>query len=101
MGCADAHALGHAVSDDEPVREAELRGLAGDELGGAPRPLAWTDFNAEAGLLVEAFVLRNQETCIWPLVEPVEPHGHLPLRLRKPATCKWDGGKAGRNADLT
>jgi hypothetical protein len=52
-------------------------------------------------LLVEAFVLRNQETRIWSLVEPVEPHGHLPLRLRTPATRKRDGGKAGRNADLT
>jgi hypothetical protein len=70
-------------------------------LGGASRPLAWTDFDAEAGFLVEAFVLRNQETRIWPLVEPVEPHGHLPFRLRTPAMRKWDGGKAGRNADLT
>jgi hypothetical protein len=70
-------------------------------LGGASRPLAWADFDAEAGLLVEAFVLRNQETRIWPLVEPVEPHGHLPLRLRTRATRKRYGGKAGRNADLT
>jgi hypothetical protein len=69
-------------------------------LGGATRPLAWTDFDVEAGLLVEAFFLRDQETGIWPLVEPVEPHGHLSLGLRAPATRKWDGGKAGRNADL-
>jgi hypothetical protein len=66
-----------------------------------PRPLTRTDFDVETGLLVEAFVLRNQETGIWPLVEPVEPHGHLPLRLRAPATHKRDSGKAGRNADLT
>jgi hypothetical protein len=83
------------------VRKAELRRLAGDELGGAPRPLTRTDFDVETGLLVEAFVLRNQETGIRPLVKPVEPHGHLPLHLRVPTPHKRGSGKAGRDADLT
>jgi hypothetical protein len=50
-------------------------------------------------LLVEAFVLRDQETCIWSLVEPVEPHGHLTFRLREASTRKRGSRKTGRDAD--
>ena len=55
--------------------------------------------NCVALLLVEAFVLRDQETCIWPLVEPVEPHGHLTFRLREAATRERGSRKTGRDAD--
>src|SRR5262249_15963967 len=80
-------------------REAELRRLAGDELGRTARPLTRTNFDVETSLLVEAFVVRDQETCIWSLVEPVEPHGHLTFRLRKAATRKRGSRKTGRDAD--
>jgi hypothetical protein len=45
-------------------------------------------------LLVEAFVLRDQETCIWSLVQLVEP-----FRLREAATRKRGSRKTGRDAD--
>jgi len=50
-------------------------------------------------LLVEAFVLRDQETCIWSLVQPVEPHGHLTFRLRKAAARQRGSRKTSRDAD--
>ena len=81
------------------VREAELRRLAGDELGRAPRPLTRTNFDAEISLLVEAFGLRDQETGIGPLVEPVEPHGHLTFRLREAAARQRGSRKTSRDAD--
>ena len=81
------------------VREAELRRLAGDELSSAPRSFARTNFDVETSLLVEAFVLRDQETCIWSLVEPVEPHGHLTFRLRKAAARQRGSRKTSRDAD--
>jgi hypothetical protein len=94
-----AHPFRYAVADDKTIREPELRRLAGDELSSAPRSFARTNFDVEPSLLVEAFVLRDQETCIWSLVEPVEPHAHLTFRLREAAMRKRDSRKTGRDAD--
>src|SRR5712692_3604687 len=96
----DAHPLRHAGPDDKSIREAELRRLAGNELGSASRPLAGADLDIEPGLLVEAFVLRDQETRIRPLVEPVEAHGHLPPGLRAPGSRKRERRKTGGNPGL-
>src|SRR6516165_11502920 len=41
----DAHPFRYAIADHKTVCEAELRRLAGDELGGAPRALTRTDFD--------------------------------------------------------
>src|SRR5262249_49134559 len=85
----DVHALRHAVADDIAVREAKLRRLAGNELGGVPGSLAGANLDVETDLFVKAFVLCHHEASIRPLVDPIETHSDLPLGLRaRPARAR-------------
>ena len=78
----DVHSLRHAVADDIAVREAKLRRLAGNELGGVSGSLAGANLNVETDLFVKAFVLCHHKASIRPLVDPIETHSDLSLGLR-------------------
>ncbi len=95
----DAHALGDAVADHEAVRIAELGRLAGDQLGGAARALAGPDVDVEAGLGIEALVLRHHETGIRPLEHPIEAQRDVAqLGLRARRAPERDREKSGAGA---
>ena len=83
----------------KPSAKPNCVALLATSLGRAPRPLTRTNFDAEISLLVEAFGLRDQETGIGPLVEPVEPHGHLTFRLREAAARQRGSRKTSRDAN--
>src|SRR5262249_20266295 len=92
----DVHALRHAVADDIAVREAKLRRLAGNELGGVSGSLAGANLDVETDLFVKAFVLCHHEASIRPLVDPIETHSDLPLGLRaRPARARDCGETRG------
>src|SRR5262249_11475961 len=58
----DVHSFRDAVADHETVGEPDLRRLAGDQLRGAARALARAELDVEAGLFVEALLLRHHES---------------------------------------
>src|SRR6185436_9585538 len=68
-----------AGADDESVGEAELAGLAGDQLGRAARSLSRPHVHVEAGLFIEALVLGDHESGIRALIDPIEPKAHVTL----------------------
>jgi len=65
------------------VGEPDLRRLVGDQLGGIAGAFAGGDRDVESGLTIEALVMRDEETEVWTLIDPIKRHVH---RLQ------WTGG---------
>jgi hypothetical protein len=100
-GCPDVHPLRHAVADDIAIREAKLRRLAGNELGGVSGSLAGADVDVETDLFVKAFVLCHHEARIRPLVDPIQTHSDLSLGLRVTRVYERHRGETRCDACIT
>src|SRR3546814_10493654 len=72
----DVGALRDAVGDDVAVGEAEIDGLAGDELCRVAGALALVDRDVETFLLVETLLLGDHEAGIRTSENPVQLHRH-------------------------
>src|SRR5690606_14600111 len=67
----DVHALGNAVAHDIPIREAELSGVAADNLRRAGRALALAPRHIEPFLRVETLFDCNRKAGVRSIVNPV------------------------------
>src|SRR5213080_3508248 len=99
FGFADGYVVG--IADNITIGEAELRRLAGNELGGASGSLAGADLDVETGLFVKAFLLCHHEAGIRPLVDPIETYGNLPLGLRARSARERHRGETRDDAAVT